>query len=75
MVHTFAPAGLAGRRSADEGFFTSGPDYAASRVQLVNLAPFDQQISKGATICSAMVTLTRDLNCPVKNQLQIKERT
>ena len=47
--------------------------YAGSRVQLVNLPSYDQQISKGATICSAMVT--RDLNCPAKNQLWTKERT
>ena len=46
MVHTFAPAGLTGRQISAEGILTSRPA----------LALYDQEISKGATICSAMVT-------------------
>ncbi len=56
MVHTFAPAGLNGCQISAEGILTSGPASVASHVQLINLAPYDQEICKGATICSAMVT-------------------
>ena len=56
MVHTFAPAGLTGRQIFAEGILTAGADNVDSRVQLVNLAPYDQKISKGATLCSAMIT-------------------
>ncbi len=53
MVHTFAPAGLKGRQISPEGILTTGTD---SRVQLINLAAYDQGISKGTTLCSAVVT-------------------
>ncbi|MCP3662182.1 MAG: hypothetical protein GY696_06760 [Gammaproteobacteria bacterium] len=56
MVHTFAPAGLTGRQIFAEGILTAGTDNMDSRVQLVNLASYDQKISKGATLCSAVVT-------------------
>ena len=56
MVHMFAPAGLTDRQISAEGILTSGPASVASHVQLINLALYDQEISKGATICSAMVT-------------------
>ncbi|MCP3662113.1 MAG: hypothetical protein GY696_06395, partial [Gammaproteobacteria bacterium] len=56
MVHTFAPVGLTGRQIFAEGILTTGADSVGSRVQLVNLAPYDQRILKGATLCSAMVT-------------------
>ena len=56
MVHTFAPAGLKGRQIFAEGILTYGADNMDSRVQLVNLATYDQRISKGATLCSAVVT-------------------
>ncbi|MCP3667172.1 MAG: hypothetical protein GY696_32550 [Gammaproteobacteria bacterium] len=56
MVHTFAPAGLTGRQIFAKGILTAGADNMDSQVQLVNLAPYDQKISKEATLCSAMIT-------------------
>ncbi|MCP4993462.1 MAG: DDE-type integrase/transposase/recombinase [Gammaproteobacteria bacterium] len=56
MVHTFAPAGLRGRHIEAAGILTTGKKGSSSKVQLVNLAPYDQKISRGATLCSAMVT-------------------
>ncbi|MCP3664441.1 MAG: hypothetical protein GY696_18460 [Gammaproteobacteria bacterium] len=56
MVHTFVPGGLAGCQISAKGIMTTGPASTASRVQLVNLAPYDQGISKGTTLCSALVT-------------------
>ena len=56
MIHTFAPAGLKGRHIEAEGILTSGTNGSSSQVQLVNLAPYDQKISRGTTLCSAIVT-------------------
>ncbi|MCP3661885.1 MAG: hypothetical protein GY696_05210 [Gammaproteobacteria bacterium] len=56
MVHTFSPERLAGCHISAEGILRAGPASTASRVQLVNLAPYDQGISKGTTLCSALVT-------------------
>ena len=56
MVHTFAPAGLTGRQIFAEGILTAGAGNMDSWEQLVNLASYDQKISKGATLCSAVVT-------------------
>ena len=56
MIHTFAPAGLRGRHIEAEGILTSEKKGSSSKVQLVNLAPYDQKISRGTTLCSAMVT-------------------
>ncbi len=55
-IHTFAPARLRGRHIVAEGILNPGPVHTASKIQMVNLAPYDQQISKGATLCSAIVT-------------------
>ena len=56
MVHTFAPAGLAVRQISAEGILMAEPASTASLVQLVNMASYDQEISKGANLCSALVT-------------------
>ena len=39
-----------------EGILTTGTDSTDSGVQLINLAAYDQGISKGTTLCSAVVT-------------------
>ncbi|MCP3663592.1 MAG: hypothetical protein GY696_14060 [Gammaproteobacteria bacterium] len=50
MIHTFASAGLKGHQISAKGILTAGPNSTDSQVQLINLAAYDQGISKGTTL-------------------------